>query len=73
MLEGDESFRNKLTSVNIFVNDSALNTLRRLIRRLRFQALTYITKATLVHCALEGVPLPPKAKCVSQFSRVALG
>ncbi len=61
---------NQLTSIEILIGGSAFNALRRLFRGLRFQTLTDIAKATVIHGALERVALPPEAKRMSANSRL---
>jgi hypothetical protein len=65
-----QEMEKQLTSVNILVDGSALNTLGCLFGRLRFQTLADIAKATVIHGALKGVALPPEAKSVSVNSRL---
>jgi hypothetical protein len=58
---GGENNKEKLTPINILVHGSALDALGRLFRGLHLQTLADIAEAAVVHGALEGVTLPPKA------------
>lgn len=60
--------KKQLTSVSFLVDCSALDTLGRLLGRLRFQTLADIAEAAVIHGALKGVALPPEAKRVSAQS-----
>lgn len=60
--------KKQLTSIDIFINSSTLNTLGCLLRGLRFQTLADIAKAAVIHSALERVAFPPEATHVSVSS-----